>query len=98
MNKTRSYTKEFRQQAVKVAEDLGSVMEAGRQLGIPSSNIYLWQRKYSGEVIVASRKPEAKPSELAEEINKLRHENSQLKKVNHILKAAAAFFSQDHLK
>ena len=33
-----------------------------------------------------------------EEIKRLRTEVTELKKVNHILKAAAAFFSQDHLK
>jgi transposase-like protein len=33
-----------------------------------------------------------------EELLRLRKEVSELKKVNHILKSAAAFFSQDHLK
>jgi transposase-like protein len=33
-----------------------------------------------------------------EELNRLRRENQQLQKANYILKQAAAFFSQDHLK
>jgi hypothetical protein len=33
-----------------------------------------------------------------EEFKRLKAENDKLKKVNQILKAAAAFFSQDHLK
>ena len=33
-----------------------------------------------------------------EENRRLQAENAELKKVNHILKAAAAFFSRDHLK
>lgn len=33
-----------------------------------------------------------------EEVKRLRKENKELKDVNYILKKAAAFFSQDHLK
>ena len=33
-----------------------------------------------------------------EELKRLRKEVEELKKVNYILKRAAAFFSQDHLK
>ena len=95
---TRTYTTEFRQQVIKLAEDLGSVLAASKQLGVPEANIYAWRKKYAGQTIVATRKPETKPAELLEENNKLRQEVAQLKKVNHILKAAAAFFSQDHLK
>ena len=95
---TRTYTTEFRQQVIKLAEDLGSVLAASKQLGVPEANIYSWRKKYAGQTIVAMRKPETKPGELLEENNKLRQEVAQLKKVNHILKAAAAFFSQDHLK
>ena len=39
-----------------------------------------------------------RPENAAEELARLRRENNELRKVNHILKAAAAFFSQDHLK
>jgi transposase-like protein len=95
----RKYTVEFKQQAAKLAKDLGSPMEASRQLGVPKANIYTWMQEYSDQpMVVASRKLELKPEELLKEIQKLNQENTQLKKVNHILKAAAAFFSQDHLK
>jgi transposase len=98
MKKTnRSYTKEFKQQAVKLAEDQGPV-EASKQLGIPVVNIYEWRKKHSDQVIVAARKTDLKPEELVKENQRLNQEVAQLKKVNHILKAAAAFFSQDHLK
>jgi transposase-like protein len=33
-----------------------------------------------------------------EEFRRIQKENEKLKKVNQILKSAAAFFSQDHLK
>jgi transposase len=97
MKKNKNYTKEFKQQAVQLAEDLG-VTKASQELGVANSNIYAWKTKLSGQSVVASRKEEIKPEELAKENQKLNQEVAQLKKVNHILKAAAAFFSQDHLK
>jgi len=38
------------------------------------------------------------PPSLVEENRRLQRELAEQKKINHILKAAAAFFSQDHLK
>jgi len=99
MKNKKSYTEEFKSQAVKLAEDLDSVAEAAKQLGVSSENIHNWKRRNSSNAgVSASRKPEVKNAELADENQKLRQENAQLKKVNHILKVAAAFFSQDHLK
>lgn len=94
----KKYTHEFRLQAVKLAEDLGSVMEAAKQLGVPDGNLYTWKTKYSGQIVSAVKKIEMAPADLAKENQRLQQENAQLKKVNHILKSAAAFFSQDHLK
>ena len=99
MKNKKNYTEEFKRQAVKLAEDLGSTMAAGRELGVSDVNIHYWKRKFSGkELISVTRKPEVKREELVDENQRLRQEVAQLKKVNHILKAAAAFFSQDHLK
>lgn len=89
----KRYTIEFKQQAVELAQSLGSMMEASRQLGISDGNIHAWKKKYGKKE--APRNLEE--SEI-EELKRLRHENAQLKKVNYILKSAAAFFSQDHLK
>jgi len=90
--KPRVYTDEFRKNAVNLAKELGSVKKAADQLGIGEANIYGWR---------AARErvnfPEASESD-EEELRRLRKENSDLKKINHVLKAAAAFFSQDHLK
>jgi transposase len=97
--KNKKYTEEFKKQAVQLADDLGSTIEASRQLGIDKKNIHNWKEKYLNQVLVlASRKSENKPEVLAAENLRLKQENIQLKKVNQILKAAAAFFSQDHLK
>ena len=96
--KMNQYTKEFKLQAIKLAEELGSAVQAGKQLGVPDANIYAWKKKYEGESVTAVKKVEIKPEELLRENQRLQQENAQLKKVNYILKSAAAFFSQDHLK
>ena len=84
---------------MQLAKELGSVVEASRQLGIGDANIHNWRRKFSGNAVLsAAGKPEVKPDELAREVQRLQQEVIHLKKVNHILKSAAAFFSQDHLK
>ena len=91
MSKNRVYTEEFKKQAVELSFELQNVAEAARQLGVRDVLLHKWRTKY---------KPEKKPVAAAEsdEIKRLKRENEELKKVNYILKRAAAFFSQDHLK
>lgn len=90
IKKQRIFTDEFRRNAVKLAREIGSVRKAASQLGIGEANIYGWR-------LAQSNVPMIGESEEAE-LRRLRKENSDLKKINHVLKAAAAFFSQDHLK
>jgi len=90
----KKYTLEFKQQAVELAESLKNTSEASKQLGVSDGCIYAWKKLFQ-------KKENSKISSTAsesEEIRRLRKENSDLKKINHVLKAAAAFFSQDHLK
>ena len=95
--KNKTYTKEFKKQAVELAESLGSKKAASRQLGVSDASIQNWtvQMKNGGKLSAPT--PSLSAGE-AEELRRLRKEVSDLKKVNQILKAAAAFFSQDHLK
>ena len=92
----RKYTDEFKKQAVELAASLGNFTEAARQLGVPDSCIHAWRSKFSGTEVKGGT-GQLKVAE-SEELKRLRKENAELKKVNHILKSAAAFFSQDHLK
>lgn len=91
----RQYTEEFKKQAVKLAVELGNITEAARQLGTNDGVIHAWMKKYN---VVASGKDKRVEFSESEEIRRLKKENEELKKINHILKRAAAFFSQDHLK
>lgn len=94
----RKYTEEFKKQALELAKELGSVSAAAKQLGVPKVCLYDWRLKMERSLNEVQR-IESKISESdAEELKRLRKENAELKKVNTILKAAAAFFSQDHLK
>lgn len=91
----RTYTAEFKQQAVALADELKSAGKAAKQLGIPEGCVHNWRAKFRGHAgAVRNGSGETE----AEELKRLRKEVVELKKVNHILKAAAAFFSQDHLK
>ena len=93
-----TYTLEFKKQAISLAAELNSVTTAARELGISPVNIYDWKKKLEPEFSSETKKPEQIDAAEREELLRLRKEVSELKKVNHILKSAAAFFSQDHLK
>ncbi len=80
-----------------MADSIGSVVAAAQQLGISKTNLYAWRNKFRKTQAASVGIGESKPNE-NEEVVRLRKEVAELKKVNHILKAAAAFFSQDHLK
>src|SRR3989338_6561506 len=76
----RRYTMEFKQQAVELAQSFGSAVEAARQLGISDANIWAWKQKL-GKGKTTSL--DVNLSE-GEELRRLRKENAELKKVNHI--------------
>jgi len=90
---TRQYTSEFRQQAAELAIRIGTT-RAAKQLGVSVANVHGWKSKAD------NKEPQSKKDKvnLEEENRRLQRENDELKKVVHILKRAAAFFSQDHLK
>jgi transposase len=92
--KRRTFTPEFKAQAVQLARDLNSATEASRQLGVSEAVIRVWAKKSAEVRLIQSQEPGFS----VEEFRRIQKENEKLKKVNQILKAAAAFFSQDHLK
>jgi len=95
---SRKYTDEFKKQAIALAKDLGSVVAAAKQLGVPKVCIYDWRMKLDGPMQQVQDSTVSFNNCDAEELKRLRKENAELKKANYILKSAAAFFSQDHLK
>jgi transposase len=88
----RQYTTEFKQQAADLASRIG-ISRAARQLGINVANVQRWKSRGTKQ-----SKAKSEDINLQEENRRLQKEVDELKKVNMILKRAAAFFSQDHLK
>lgn len=93
MSKGRQYSLEFKQQAADLATRIG-VSRAAEQLGISPANVQRWKSKGVGK----SKAKSVEDKNLEEENRRLQKEVDELKKVNMILKRAAAFFSQDQLK
>lgn len=93
-NQRRRYTTEFKQQAVELAKEIGDG-KAEAKLGIVRGNISNWRKASLEATGVAA---ELSAEALQAENKQLKAELAEQKKVNTILKAAAAFFSQDHLK
>ena len=97
----RSYTAEYRRDAVALAQEIGA-SRAARQLGIPADTLYTWISRAKQGSLPQSPIP-AQPKEslqlaerlkLAEqEVRALKAENAQLRKEREILEGATAFFA-----
>ncbi len=96
-NKKRKYNLEYKQQAAQLAQQIGT-RKAASQLGVNMSTLHSWKKASLKEEVSEKKSDSKSKPALEAEIKKLQRENEELKKVNYILKKAAAFFSQDHLK
>ncbi len=91
--KRRSYTLEFKHEAVRLIADEGQrIAEVARNLGINATMLGRWKREAVKEDAFPG-KGRMKPME--EELRRLQKENRQLKMDREILKKAAAFFARE---
>ncbi len=95
--KNKKYTTEFKIQALELVRQTGSYCEAARQLGIKDSLLHAWKKKFNFSPNSKGKSASEAVVESAE-VRELRKKVQELEKTNYILKRAAAFFSQDHLK
>ena len=98
MNEKRKrpkYTKEFREDAVKLVTEQGySSNEAGRRLGISQSNISRWVREYRRDQEDMADGGITR-KELEDKIRRLEKENRRMEMEREILKKAVAFFAKE---
>lgn len=97
----RSYTAEYRVNAVKLAKELGT-QAAAKELKMSADTLYTWVgRAKSGDLPLSEIPTEPKivlnlaekVKEQEREIKMLRSENAQIRKENEILEEATAFFA-----
>jgi len=94
MNKRRKYTREFKEDAVKLITEQGyQVAEAARNLGVNASVLGRWKREV--EAAEGESSGNGSPKAVQAELVRLRKENKRLRLEREILKKAAAFFAKE---
>jgi len=91
----KKYTKEFKQDAVRLITEQGyKQTEAARNLGIDRSMLARWVKEFEADESEAFR-GNGKLTGEQEELRRLREENRRLKMERDILKKATAFFAKE---
>jgi transposase len=92
------YTKEFREEAVKlVTEEKLSLSEAGRRLNIAPSTIMNWVKAYKAGKLGEVGKSYRPLTEIELELHRTKRELAEVKMERDILKKAAAYFAKESL-
>jgi transposase len=81
----RSFTREFKTEAVRAAERSGNVAQTARDLGITPNALYRWKRELAGD---GHRAFPGNGSPRDEELARLRRENKRLHEELSIVKKA----------
>ena len=104
MKQQRSYDKEYKIQALKLAEEIGT-RKAATELAVTVNKIYGWQKaEREGKLDTGIKTPQTAMSladenkELRQQIKELTRENRRLKEENEFLEEASAFFAASRRK
>ena len=91
----RNYTKEFKQEAIKLALSSPSIIHTAKALGIPSATLHTWvnELKKAGYLDKVTSSDAKDMATLIEEIRRLQKELSIVKEEKEILKKAATYFA-----
>jgi transposase len=90
----RSFTPEFKRDAVRLVKQGKTLTEVARDLGIARSLLQYWMREQRGENERTSLAREKVPSD-AERIRQLEKELRDAREERDILKKALAYFADD---
>ena len=92
------YTKEFREEAVKmVTEEKLSLPEAARRLSLPPSTLATWVKAYEAGRLGEVGKTRRPLNEIEMELARTKKELVEVKMERDILKKAAAYFARESL-
>ncbi len=97
----RSFTEEFKREAVQLAIERGNVSAVARDLGISESVLNRWKRQLqqeSGQSGPGTRPFPGRGNARDEEMAKIQRENARLKQENEILKKAVGIFTSRPLR
>ena len=92
----RSFTEEFKREAVRLAIERGNVSAVARDLGINESVLSRWKRQLqqeAGQPGPGTRPFPGRGNARDEEMAKIQRENVRLKQENEILKKAVGIFT-----
>ena len=92
----RSFTEEFKREAVRLAVERDNISAVARELGIGESCLNRWKRQLQQEAQhpgPGNRPFPGKGNARDEEVAKLQRENARLKEENEILKKAVGIFT-----
>jgi len=92
------YTKEFREEAVKlVTDEKLSLPEAARRLSLPTSTLANWVKAYKAGKLGDVGKTYRPLTEVEMELARTKKELAEVKMERDILKKAAAYFAKESL-
>ena len=89
-----TYSKEFKQQAIKLSDEIGT-QKACEQLGLTYFTLGGWRKKENRKRRMDEKTTENITTPLTEREKKLMKEIEELREANNILKDAFSFFVND---
>ena len=96
MTKRKTYTKQFKIEAVRLLESGDQdATSLAQQLGVRRNQLYKWQKEIDAKGDDAFQGPGRKPASQEDELARLKRENARLQEENDILKKAAAYFARE---
>lgn len=97
IKKGRSYSPEFRQEAVQLALHSSSVLSAARDLGMPEATLHTWVQKAKQQGIEIDPRSNAAVNvgDLVKENLELKKRLARLEQEKSILKKAATYFAKE---
>lgn len=90
-----TYSKDFKQEAIKLALNSPSVTGAAKELGMPEATLHTWVQKAKKAGDVATDSGSVNVGELVQEVQSLKKELARLKLEKEILKKAATYFAKE---